>query len=346
MPTARWRSIADNPTTSLEWAVFYPLLNSVKEGQARVDRQENTATPASPALVARPGTAGKFLPPILVDNKQQIEDRLMLRAKRTWRVLLFGSIVFLLFYSVEGAYELIPIWLAMTTPVVAYHFWNYRRLCEDAELIKELWLFTSWVYLQTTWKNYSLAVLICFFGALQLFSQQYLGSSASIPEVFGTTYEGIEEKEYWRFITGPLLHLSLAHWLINMILSIGIWFLAVAVFGLRTSLIVLCLSGVGSFVATYWIDFVLLQSETDGIVGISGGLGGLLGLLLASSVRYRNLFPQSFWISVGAFSLASLLGLAWFESNATAACHFSGFCIGTVMGLNINLEKFSRFTSS
>jgi len=299
-----------------------------------------------PVLVSSPETHGVFVPPILAQSENaDIESRLEKRSRQMWLSVLLVSIAVLVVYLILGApLELVGIWIVATLPILLYQYWNYQLVKENPKVLSERWLFSSWVYLQVNRWSLVFPFTFCVFGLLQLLALYHFDSNERSLELLGMSYGGFSEGEYWRALTGIFMHVTVAHWMVNFSLGIGIWVLVSGVFGILKSMMLMIFFGVFSFVSTYYFANIVVNLDSPGIVGISGGLAGLLGLLFGSTLRWRALYPLKMFVSVGAFAAVSLLLFTWTQSLESMVCHFSGFSIGIAVGLVLDLPSSRRYS--
>ncbi len=131
----------------------------------------------------------------------------------------------------------------------------------------------------------------------------------------------VAEGEYWRLLTGPMLHGSVMHLLMNG----GAWISLAPLLGRCTHrglpLLVWFAGALGGSLASQ----VLLAAPS---VGASGGLCGLLGFLLMLGLKRRRQLPPRFLVGL----VQSLLWLALFGVLAWAVVDNAGHGGGLVAG--------------
>jgi membrane associated rhomboid family serine protease len=152
---------------------------------------------------------------------------------------------------------------------------------------------------------------------------QLLPGSGS--EAAGLVKDATRGGEWWRLLTGPVLHGHLLHLLMNYV-TLRILGEMVERFGRRAHLpIVLTLSALGGSVAS-----LLLVDATS--VGISGGIMGCLGFLLVLGWRWRtHVAPGFFGSLVHAAALNAVIGLVGYGMIDNAA-HGGGLLVGVALG--------------
>lgn len=173
---------------------------------------------------------------------------------------------------------------------------------------------------RVTYTNY-LGWTIVACGIAQLLT----GEHESIARA-GIVPDAVRAGEWWRAITGTLLHAGPLHFLLN--------YGALLAFSRQLEVhthrayvpIVFLASAIGGSVAS-----LVLPPETTS-VGASGGILGLIGALIAlGTVRSRHLpphFTRSLWGAVGATALLGAVGFALIDN----AGHLGGFVAGLACG--------------
>ena len=141
----------------------------------------------------------------------------------------------------------------------------------------------------------------------------------------GLLKPAVWQGELWRLLTAPLLHGNPIHFIFNA--------LALLVLGKLAEVLIsreaLALTFLLAALAGGLLSLLLLPAPS---VGASGGVMGLLGLLIALGLRRRALLPPFFLrgLVVGA-ALTALIGLAAFAVIDNAA-HLGGFLAGLALG--------------
>lgn len=131
--------------------------------------------------------------------------------------------------------------------------------------------------------------------------------------------------EWWRLLTGPMLHGHPLHLLGNWV-TLEILGTLVERYGRRAHLpVVVLLSALAGSVAS-----LLFVAETS--VGISGGVMGCMGYLLVLGWRWRDhVLPGFFGILVRALFINAAIGLVGYAMIDNAA-HAGGLLTGVTLG--------------
>ena len=154
----------------------------------------------------------------------------------------------------------------------------------------------------------------------------------------------IESGQWWRFITGNLVHLNWRHFSMNAIAFVAIYALYPNVLGLLNWLFVFLISCVA---VTFGIWF--FSPEVFWYVGLSGALHGILVvLLLLDFFAHRNKLNLVLFTAL----IAKLIWEAWMGplpgSENTAGgrivvqAHFYGFVGGLLLSICILLFNYNK----
>ena len=172
--------------------------------------------------------------------------------------------------------------------------------------------------------TYSVIALCLFvYFLIHIFSNIYNGSiETSI--IFGAYYKIlIMSKEYFRLLSYGFVHIDFFHLLLNLISLYNLGVILEPIFGRVKFLITLILSIIAGGFFTYILSNNVLM------VGISGGLYGLFGLLLVYyfySGAYKK-FNMKF------ISVIFVNVIINFIPNIAVYSHIGGFIIGLLLGI-------------
>jgi len=154
--------------------------------------------------------------------------------------------------------------------------------------------------------------------------------------------EAIAAGEWWRLLTGHLVHLDLVHACLNVAALLLLWRLFGRVFALRHLLVIL-LVAVATINAGLWS-----LSDIDWYVGLSGLLHAWAAAAVVRLIIDRDRHYGIAWF-VAAFGLAKIMqenifGPLPFSTNAAAVvtdAHLFGVLAGMAMGLMLPAARFS-----
>lgn len=137
----------------------------------------------------------------------------------------------------------------------------------------------------------------------------------------------VREGEWWRLLTGPLLHGGIAHIYFNGFAFLNVGSVLEALYGRAMLLLTFLVSALAGSLAS----LALMPAATS--VGASGGIMGLVGFLLVVGLRHRRCFPADFGKSiVRAVLFIAAIGLVawhWIDN----AAHFGGLAAGCAVAL-------------
>jgi len=141
----------------------------------------------------------------------------------------------------------------------------------------------------------------------------------------------IEVGEYWRLITHTFLHIGIPHLLLNMILLFFIGQLLEGLYGKSRYIILYFISAIGSGLAS-----LIFVKEAIG-AGASGAIFGLMGVMVAFGLRYKDQIPRRkanlFGLSILPFiGFDVLLGFIP-QLHINIAAHLGGLITGFIGGL-------------
>jgi membrane associated rhomboid family serine protease len=133
--------------------------------------------------------------------------------------------------------------------------------------------------------------------------------------------------EYWRILSGPLLHGGVMHIFFNAtaIFIIGRMVIRITDFHMFSTVLLVSII-FGSLFSIYFIP-----EQTS--VGVSGGILGLFGFVLIIAIKQRSLVPRNILKSMlNSLFLVAVLGVAATDIIDNAA-HGGGLIGGIIMGL-------------
>lgn len=183
-------------------------------------------------------------------------------------------------------------------------------------------------YLNRAFKNNAKTFLPFFVAiyALQLGVTWFIGSTDALIIGLGNYFPNIQIDSIWRFLTGPWIHADIKHWIMNLLLTL----MAAATIPTNkvSSLFgVFVIGAVGSHVIRYGMSFMML-SDTDALVGASGGTFALLGF----SCMYRLIDKRQncLVLTLAGFLICSAGAAALMTDNVSTIAHVSGFLLGVL----------------
>ena len=172
--------------------------------------------------------------------------------------------------------------------------------------------------------TYSIIALCLFlYFLVHIFSSVYSGIvETSI--IFGAYYKIlVMSKEYFRLLSYGFVHIDFFHLSLNLISLYNLGLILEPIFGRVKFLITLILSIVAGGIFTY------ILSDNVLMVGISGGLYGLFGLLLVYYF-YSGAYKKFNIKFIGLIFMNIIIN---FIPNIAVYSHIGGFIIGLLLGI-------------
>jgi rhomboid protease GluP len=136
----------------------------------------------------------------------------------------------------------------------------------------------------------------------------------------------IFEGQFWRIFTSPLLHLNAIHFFSNLIVLAITGIVIEPVLGRRYFVSTLIAAAVASNAG-----LLVIGPETQ-IIGSSGAISGLIGLLFGLSVFVKNLYP-SFVKPLAALLALYTISIGYFWEKASTETHLLGLLTGLIVSV-------------
>ncbi len=185
--------------------------------------------------------------------------------------------------------------------------------------------FDSWLSKQKSPVTSLLLVVMIITGLSQLYLERSISWTTQSVAKAGLMKNDFESagSEWWRFLTAPLLHGNLLHWLMN---AAAIRYLGARVESLarwpHLVMVIVFSAAVGGY-----FTFKMVDSPS---VGASGGIMGLLGFLLVFELLHSKLVPKPtrrrLIVGVVVTALMGVLGFRFIDN----AAHLGGLVAGMV----------------
>lgn len=270
------------------------------------------------------------MPPIVLDDGQ-INPKLARDAKAMFYVMVgstgVGSVAFYLGADLQG---LARIFLILLTFCLYTGFVHHLYQNEPSGII-ERWQFHGWCFATQPLYGWGFLAFMILLGAFQLYLGRILGSDEDVKLALGLVYETQEASgEWWRFLTGPLLHNGVGHWMVNTMVGSGLLLVYGPVQGVRVIAAMLLAAPV-SFLAVYEC-YLYFPLDSEGIVGISGAVTGAIGYFLAANLRIPDIFPRDYYVTTIFVALSTSFLVAMVVSTTSFIAHLGGFATGLLLG--------------
>jgi membrane associated rhomboid family serine protease len=174
-------------------------------------------------------------------------------------------------------------------------------------------------------------LLVC----LVLYAAQLFGGG-DVEQVGYFTGVLAADGDWWRVVTGNLLHANALHLILNLLGLLAVGSLVELAFGTAGTLCVMACSGVAAMAASAWWSPLP-------VVGVSGILAGMLAALLW--IEFRNCDELPAWWRVPRRALFGVIGvsalLSFLPFVATAA-HAGGFAGGAAAAAALSWRGLHR----
>jgi membrane associated rhomboid family serine protease len=143
----------------------------------------------------------------------------------------------------------------------------------------------------------------------------------------GIVKPAIHAGEWWRLLTGTLMHGSVLHFLFNILALIALGRITETTFHRAYVPVVFVLSALAGSLASLF----LLPGVTS--VGASGGIMGMIGFLLVLAWVHKRDFPSQLRRSLLMASIYTAIAGAFAYHLIDNAAHLGGFVAGGLFGL-------------
>lgn len=323
----RWRQsgISANPEDELP-LVFYPFINRKRSGTAVFQRALSRPNLLQPTLVATEDTSARLVHPLcLPESTRQCE-----KVRRDRRSVIFVTVAYfaaclVALFLLPEYRQLIARMMAFLAVIGAYCSLDYWLTFRSNDDLKDRANYYAWLFIKSPRYVYGFLIFYLLSGVLQWQdTETFLARYALLFD--------LPSNEPWRFMTGSLIHASLAHWLTNLVMCLGVVALCAPSLGLMT-MPVFVGGGTLSFLATYVFESHFSVSSADGLVGTSGGIAALLGCMIGLTLRYPASYPKRLGFTVMYFLLVNSILGAIFQANTSLACHLAGAGVGAFVAL-------------
>lgn len=324
-----WRSDEFMPRGPGIWSCYRPPFSRAKEGQDNVLRALRNWHPWDPILVATPA-ADRYFPPILIPGLfEKLHRRTLLQYRLLLTYLFLLSIGTAVGYLKGGPDILgrlsVSIFLGMM-----FVYAQYKLIFVNIDRVREWSRYVVWIYLQTKGATLSVAILgMLAVGAMQIVLQQREGGFESLVYRYGLVFESAAD-EWWRYLTGPFIHSSLAHWVNNaVVLVVAVGMVSRVINGLALLAVFL----LGTIVPCVGMAALPFELHDEAFVGVSGGVMAILAWAPAIAFRFEDKFPPFFGVITILFSALIVALSAVLNERSSEAAHLGGALVGFVSGL-------------
>ena len=309
--------------------VHYPILGYYKTGTQALEQLLQNGNPLSPVLVEIPENPGILthpinLPPtfagVFFTNAVKNRKRMIVIAA------CYTTVAILLGLIWKSFAELTVVPTILTATMFVYLSLDYYSVFRGHEDLAERCTYYGWIFSRC--RPYLITAIVFFIASG--ITQFIIGGDDYLDQ-FGMYFD-LADNEYYRMLTGPLVHSQAAHYLTNFSFAIAVS--AICGPSLKMSFAPLFLmGGTASFGMTLLIEPYLDYPGSLGLVGTSGGIAALLGGLLVLIVKNPASYPKGLFYTIIFFFTLGLVISAFFVSIISLSCHLFGAAAGLIWGL-------------
>jgi|TARA_B110000261_G_scaffold148833_1_gene174912 membrane associated rhomboid family serine protease len=309
--------------------IHYPILGYYKTGTKALEQLLQNGNPLSPVLVEIPENPGVLAHPInlppafssvfFINAVKNRKRMIVISACYTTAAILLGLIW-------ESFAELTSVPAILTATMFLYLSLDYYSVFRGREDLAERCTYYGWIFSRC--RPYLITAIVFFIASG--ITQFILGGDDYLDQ-FGMYFD-LPDNQYYRILTGSLVHSQAAHYLTNFSFAIAVS--AICGPSLRMSFVPLFLiGGTVSFGMTLLIEPYLNYPDSLGLVGTSGSIAALLGGLMVLIVKNPASYPKGLFYTITFFFTLGLVICAFFDSIISLSCHLFGAAAGLIWGL-------------
>lgn len=297
-------------------------------------------------LVSTPDSR-RFLPAICVPALADFTHKSFLSRFKIYFYLIGFYLFLTLFIAVlTSDFDEYTRIAAMLVTALIYVFVEFQIAFKPYPNIYERTLFYNWIFQQRN-PTLELAIwIIVAAGVAQWLYQQQIGNLESLVMGYGAYFPAIETGQFWRYVSGPFIHSSFIHWLVN---TIFLLYITKLIGKLATPrILTLFLLSIPITAVIVHLANLAGSNSLDGFVGVSGGVYFLFGWLTAATYLHRGFFPAHYYVSILLVAACNLVLPEILNYNSSFTAHISGFLLGIIagsLGLASNLRQLEQTTA-
>lgn len=275
-------------------------------------------------LVGRPGST-RCVPAVCVNELQNSVLARIQRQRRNVIIALFAILSPLFFGAFwQPSLLRVAIVFAMFPSLLLLDYW---LSLSSIESLSERTLFLHWIH-ANRWGLYLWSSIGLIAGGTQLTAQRALGSESAAFHAYGVMYSDVFAGEYWRLLTGPFLHYSVGHFVINcVLLSLAGW-ITWPLFRSYSLMVFFVGNSLAAVIQMLWGGRLY-----DNFGGMSGGIYALFGLLAGACTADLRLCPRGFGILFGGVAVMAITYSEVLDPHAATTAHVAGLCFGLFTGV-------------
>jgi membrane associated rhomboid family serine protease len=332
-----WRDTSQFPASDGTWAVVDgKTRRDVSQPDiARTARKVGSQLGVGGPLVASPSTQ-RFLPAIRVP---ELQDSVLASVTSGLKVLAWIALA----VSVLGAALLLVLKANDTATVVrtailaalisGYWFFQHRVATRDRATFLEWTIFLDW---QRRFAGLNLRLplaVIAAFGLLQLAAAVAGLDRDFLFYKFGVVFASIDQGEYWRFLIGPFLHASVAHWAMNLAFCLLVLPYLTPFKDQWGVLLIGYAAIVLSAVGAYAFD------AADSFAGVSALIYYACGFAITNALANKDWYPRQYTTGLVVSTLILVASPHVVSGSISFTAHAIGLLTGLVAGRFFEVRK-------
>ncbi|MGO1923967.1 MAG: rhomboid family intramembrane serine protease, partial [Jeotgalicoccus sp.] len=199
-----------------------------------------------------------------------------------------------------------------------------RRLMSRQPFEKYMIKFTPMTLLLVTLNTIVLLINLIFI---------HLFNTYELTNLLAVSHYEVSSGEYYRLVTSTFLHVGVSHFLFNIF---ALYILGKFVEGIYTPWhMLITYLAAGSIASLFSLVFI-----TEGIsLGASGGVYGLLGLIIIHLLITRKIKAKLIVQIIAVFVVVSVLSM--FFANINHYAHIGGLIVGVLLGIIFNFKRIN-----
>jgi len=324
-----WREFEFPEHSQGAWGIWRPGRGFEVVSDATIDSIIGSWTPQKPLLIAQPESANYAVP--VLDSR--FGERARRSAQRNLKVLVAIMSLAAIAIVLAGAYATDRQILLLGGCVLLLGMamaGDLRGAARDPDWLVERATYFVWMYTSSEIRLslYVWIFIFCAIGLSQLVATALLGGFDEPFHMYGVMYEDTLSGEWWRLISGPYLHYSLAHYITNSVLLTVTGLVCWGMYG-RISILLFVLGCSLSLLS----QMLYGPQELGNCGGISGGVFALFGATVAGSYLNRLALPRGFGQLLLVMAFIGVLASELTSANAATIAHVSGIILGGLFAL-------------
>ena len=335
----KWTSIGWLPVNSTrKWSILTGRIRTEYDSVSAVLHSLRKWDPLQPTLVARPED-GMYLPPVCIPELA-VRLRTSFRRRSAVGVGIMISCAALMFPLAISrpsrmTYGFVAIFALMAITRWLDAFVSLATLDSLADRVR----FSIWIRSFGTAKRGLIFWASCMIliGAAQMYLQHLLGGRDALLDLYGATYAGIRDGQFWRLVVGPFVHSTAVHYINNLLLLLFIGPITWAMLGAWSIIVFIVGNIVGAIFQMYFGSPIF-----DVYAGISAGIFALFSLFVVSAVLSRALLPKGVALLCCGITMISIVGAELVSVSSATTAHLGGLVAGSVFAAALYVFKLPK----